>query len=209
MAMSNRRLSGHSRVRPQMLAEAAIVAEREAGSLDIQPFSAVQLKAASYVLRLGRRFRRWSAGVVPVRLWSSDAGAEALMPTQESDTLLIEPGGFVLGCTLERIRLSAALAAQISPLSHVARFGLGVNCGADFVNPGYGGVTPSPLTLELYNHNVRPLELKAGAPIAHLRFVRLSGLTERTAPPSIYEGADPLSAPLLYEEWRDRLEGSP
>ena len=189
-----------------MLADTAIISEREAGALDIQPFSEAQLKAASYVLRLGNQFRRWTVGSAPIRLWSSEAGAGALTPIQEVDTLLIEPGGFMLGRTLERIRISAALAGQISPLSHIARFGLGVTCGADLINPGFGSVTPSPLTLELFNYNVRPLELKAGVPIAHLRLVRLCGVAERAGRSSIYEGADPLSAPLLHEEWRDRLE---
>ncbi|SFH52830.1 hypothetical protein SAMN04488020_12022 [Palleronia marisminoris] len=57
------------------------------------------------------------------------------------------------------------------------------------------------LTLELYNHNVRPLELRAGMPIAHLRLISIGAVYCGDPQRSIYEGSDPLTDPLLYEEW--------
>ena len=184
-----------------MLPRAIITELVASGTIGIEPFCEVQLKVASYVLRLGRRLRRWLPGDVPVRMWSPAAAAAALAAPEEVDVIALEPGEFALGCTLERISLPAHLAGQISPLSHVARFGLGVTCGADFINPGFGRATPSMLTLELYNHNPRPLELRAGMPVAHLRFVAVGSDAASDRARSIYEGADPLIAPLLFEEW--------
>jgi dCTP deaminase len=163
------------------------------------------VKDAGYVLRLGGRFRRWSAGDTPIRLWSPDAAADALAAPEIAEALRLEPGELVLGCTLERIRLGSGLAGQISPLSHIARFGLGVTCGADFINPGFGSSVPSPLTLELFNHNVRPLELCAGMPVAHLRLLKITQTDGRVPRRSIYEGIDPLTNPLLHEEWSAAL----
>jgi dCTP deaminase len=191
-----------------MLSSAEILAERSAGSLQIQPFSKIQMKGASYVLRLGSRFRRWLAGDVPVQLWSPDAAANALSTPEFAESLCIGPGDLVLGCTLESISLGSGLAGQISPLSHVARFGLGVTCGADFINPGFGSSVPSPLTLELFNHNVRPLELRAGMPLAHLRLFKVTRTKESAPLRSIYEGVDPLTSPLLHEEWSVTLRAA-
>ena len=170
-------------------------------AVGIDPFSGIQLKGASYVLRLGRRFRRWLPGQTAIRMWSPSAAAAALAAPEEAEIFTIDPGTLVLGCTLERIRLPESIAGQISPLSHVARFGPGVSCGADFINPGFGGAAASLLTLELYNHNSRPLELRSGMPVAHLRLIETGAPADAGPPRSIYEGTDPLTAPLLFEEW--------
>ena len=87
-------------------------------------------------------------------------------------------------------------------MSHITRFGLNVHGGADFVNPGFGKRTPSPLTLELFNCNASPLTLTAGMPIIHLRLEQLAFNAEAPwTSVSIYEGADPLGGPKLFEEW--------
>ena len=184
-----------------MLPRAAIAQLIASGTVGIDPYLEVQLKGASYVLRLGRRFRRWLPGESAVRIWSPSAAGTALAVPENADILTIDPGDFILGCTLERIRLPAHIAAQISPLSHVARFGLGVTCGADFINPGFGEVAASMLTLELHNHNSRPLELRSGMPVAHLRLIEIGTQVGVPLARSIYEGADPLTGPLLFEEW--------
>ncbi|WP_085855624.1 dCTP deaminase [Palleronia marisminoris] len=183
-----------------MLSSAGIVERLQEGTVEISPFSEVQLRGASYVLRLGNRFRRWMPGS-PLRLWEPNAAGSALAVPETADNLSLEPSALVLGCTRERIRLADGIAGQLSPLSHVARFGLGVTCGADFINPGFGSSGASLLTLELYNHNVRPLELRAGMPIAHLRLISIGAVYCGDPQRSIYEGSDPLTDPLLYEEW--------
>lgn len=184
-----------------MLPKAEIARLVASSVVEIDPFSGLQLKGASYVLRLGRRFRRWLPGQSTVRMWSPSAAATALAAPEDTDIFTIDPGTLVLGCTLERIRLPESIAGQISPLSHVARFGLGVTCGADFINPGFGGAAASLLTLELYNHNSRPLELRPGMPVVHLRLIETGAPVGASPPRSIYEGVDPLTEPLLFEEW--------
>lgn len=170
--------------------------------LCISPFNAERLKPASYVLSLGARFRSWRALEQPLRPWSARAARNHLEEPQESESFLLLPGKFLLGCTAERIAFCPILFGVVSPLSHIARFGLTLTGGADFVNPGFGQRAPTNLTLEISNLNESPIELIAGMPIAHLRIGRVEGYTG-SAPRarSIYEGADPLREPALFEEW--------
>ena len=188
------------------LSSEAIAEEIGSGQLTIRPFSPPQLRPASYVVRLGNRFRRWKAHAEPIRLWALGAADAHLHDPIQATSMLILPGEFILASTSESIGIPNDRFGSISPLSHVARFGLGINLGADFVNPGFGLNNPSPLTLELVNHNPAPLELTAGMPIGHLRIGVISrdnGTSDHAK--SIYEGRDPLVGPQLFEEWSSRI----
>lgn len=191
-----------------MLSESSIMAAVTAGEVHIDPFDKGQLRSASYVLRLGMRFRKWRKGDKPIVLWSPKAADQALDEPFDSDQLELHPNEFVLAATIERIGLNEAFAGNISPLSHVARFGLSINQGADLINPGFGLGAPAALTLELVNHNYRPLVLKAGMPIAHLRLIQLNEVRYTPVRRSVYDGKDPVVSPKLYEEWNSILGDS-
>ena len=181
-----------------LLNRTRLQAEVAAGRLVIAPFSAAHLRPASYVLRLGSRFRRWIGSARPIRMWSAQAADDHLDEPMECSEIVLQPQAFLLACTFETIGLPADRWAVISPLSHVARFGLGIHCGADLVNPGFGASAPTPLTLELYNHNASPLVLSAGMPVAHLRLGEVVAVGGGVS--SIYERADPVGPPRFFEE---------
>ena len=175
-----------------------IEAEVASGQLRVEPFDPTHFRPASYVLCLGRRFRRWQACEVPIRLWSERAADGRLAEPVECDEIVIDPGEFMLASTSESVGLSVDRWALISPLSHIARFGLSIHCGADFVSPGFGMARAAPLTLELCNHNSSPLALTAGMPIAHLRIGQVDG--SGAPPASIYERIDPLTPSRFFED---------
>lgn len=190
-----------------MLSENEILSLKISGALEVHPFLGTQLRGPSYVLRLGKRFKRWKKVKTNIRLWSSNAADKALFEPFESSTVVLEPNEFMLACTLELLRLPKDHVGIITPLSHVARFGLGVTGGSDFVNPGHGGKAPASLTLELMNNNQNSLELDAGMPIARIRFEHLSDSETCPPPaPSIYDGADPVCSPSLFEEWNSKID---
>jgi len=190
-----------------MLSENEILGLQVSGVLEVHPFSRAQLRGPSYVLRLGNRFRRWRDIDTNIRLWSPEATKNALFEPFEISNVIMKPNEFVLACTFETLRLPKDYAGIITPLSHVARFGLGVTGGADFVNPGHGAKAPNKLTLELMNNNQNALELEAGMPIARIRFVYLSnGEAGATPTPSIYDGDDPVCGPSLFEEWNSKID---
>ena len=133
-------------------------------------------------------------------LWSPHAARAHMEAPIEVDTITIEPRELVLGCSLEAIGVAPQVTGLLSPLSHVARFGLDIHGGASLVNPGFGWNAPTPLTLEIYNRNASPL-VHATMPFAHLRFETVPDPGEEHVQRSIYEGQDPLVEPLLFEEW--------
>jgi dCTP deaminase len=187
-----------------LLSRDAIEHEIKETRIIITPFSKVRLRAASYVLSLGSRFRRWRPSDRPIVLWSEDASFNHLDEPLEVKEFTLMPGEFVLGCTMEEVSFPNDRFGIISPLSHIARFGLGVHGGADFINPGFGLKVPSRLTLELYNCNSSPLTLTSGMPITHLRIGILNApnaVSSRLR--SIYEGSDPVTAPQYFEEWHE------
>lgn len=79
------------------------------------------------------------------------------------DDLILHPGQFILGATLEFLGMPLHLSGEVLNRSSWARMGL-IVATAVFVQPGYSGV----LTLELVNMGSVPLRLRPGLRIAQL-----------------------------------------
>lgn len=79
------------------------------------------------------------------------------------------PGQFVLGHTLEYIKLPKNVAAQIEGRSSYARLGIQVHMTANLVEVGFDGC----LTLEIHNNGPATVVLYPGMRIAQLRIYRL------------------------------------
>lgn len=149
-----------------------------------------QIGPASIDLRLGSEFveiRRREESLLDT-FSESPASANkreerVVVPLGES--LVLHPGQFVLGSTLEFIRMPPHLAGQVLSRSSWARQGL-IVATAVTVQPGYGGV----LTLEIVNMGPIPMALYPGLRIAQLCVWTLDGPTK-----SPYLKA-PLEAPL-------------
>lgn len=136
-----------------------------------------QIGPASIDLRLGTDFtllRRTSqAGVDP-------ADARVLRPaeltegvsTRFGERFWLHPGQFVLGVTMEYIRMPANLGAYVSGRSTWGRVGL-IVATAVMVQPGYRGC----LTLELVNEGESPIALYPGVRIAQLAIHSLDAPT--------------------------------
>jgi len=147
--------------------------------LAIEPFDAKQLQPASYDVRLGGTFQvptsvaygervsiDRAAGRFPrmQEWWSSNEDGLVVRP------FVLNPGCFVLGTTVERVRLGKALIAKLDGKSTLGRLGLLVHCTAGYIDPGFDG----QITLELFNCAPYPIELVPGVPIGQLRFEFLS-----------------------------------
>ena len=97
---------------------------------------------------------------------------------------ILHPGEFVLGSTLERIRLPDDLVARLEGKSSLGRLGLLIHSTAGFIDPGWDG----HVTLELSNVANLPITIYFGMKIGQLSFVQL---TEPAANPY---GADGLGS---------------
>jgi len=172
------------------------------GELLIEPFVAAHLKPASYVLRLSSRWRRWFPSDEPIDLTAPADTDRLLSPIITSEEYVLSNMEFCLAATIEQLSLPPHLVGIVSPLSHVTRWGLSVGLGSFIVSPKFGATTPTSLTLELAAHNPSPLKLRAGLPICHLAFVRVTPATDSyPLDRSIYEGSEAPVGPLLVEEW--------
>ncbi len=90
------------------------------------------------------------------------------------DHIIIPPQSFVIGTTMEVIKLPNNMSAFVEGRSSIGRLGLFIQ-NAGWVNPGFEG----HITLELYNANRVSIELKAGRRICQ---VVLASLDQETTP---------------------------
>lgn len=140
------------------------------GRIGIEPFDPNCLQPSSYDLHLGERilvFDNHRVGVVDVR---EDIEVSRLVRIDERDGLIIHPGEFVLGSTLESFRIPSNLAAKIEGRSSLGRLGLIVHATAGFVDPGFEG----ELTFEISNISRLPIRIYPKMRIAQICFFKMS-----------------------------------
>lgn len=91
-----------------------------------------------------------------------------------NDVLVLRPGQFVLGCTVETVALDGRVAGRIEGKSTLGRLGVVVHITAGFIDPGYVGRP----TLEFYNLGPRVVELRKGDPVAQLAVYQMMDYAE-------------------------------
>jgi dCTP deaminase len=143
--------------------------------IKITPFSPSLVGACSVDLRLGSRFkffRKPAKGVAVNKNFAAlpdDYYEEKTV--LNGDFVELVPNELVLGCTLERVRLSDGLCARIDGRSKIARAGLLVHVSSSLVQPGVDNVQ----VLELMNVSPLPLKLYPGARVCQIVFEELKG----------------------------------
>jgi len=140
------------------------------GRIEIEPYDESLLQPSSVDVRVDRYFRVFHNARYPfidVRKPQDD-----LTELVEVDTepFILHPGEFVLGSTLERIRLPDDLVARLEGKSSLGRLGLLIHSTAGFIDPGWDG----HVTLELSNVANLPITIYRGMKIGQLSFVQLT-----------------------------------
>ncbi|MBM7647842.1 dCTP deaminase [Bacillus ectoiniformans] len=138
--------------------------------LQITPITQPQFQPASVDLRLDNHFLSLDETSVPCLSLDSKANYNEVFTKK----MIIPPHGFVLGTTMEWVKLPNDLTAFVEGRSSIGRLGLFIQ-NAGWVDPGFEG----NITLELYNANHVPIELSAGRRICQLVFAEL----DQAAPP--------------------------
>jgi dCTP deaminase len=171
------RIAGPATVNPYaagMLSDGDLMREMKAGRLVIEPFDPDLVQPASIEVTLGRQFRIANPhqyGVVD----STDPPPSLMELVEPIAGLMLHPGEFALGTTVERVEIGPCLSAQVSGKSSLGRLGLIIHCTAGFIDPGFQG----QVTLELSNVSTLPILLKPGMRIAQLNIFRMSSPTKR------------------------------
>jgi dCTP deaminase len=140
------------------------------GRIEIDPYDESLLQPSSVDVRVDRYFRVFHNARYP--FIDVREPQEDLTELVEADTgpFILHPGEFVLGSTLERIRLPDDLVARLEGKSSLGRLGLLIHSTAGFIDPGWDG----HVTLELSNVANLPITIYPGMKIGQLSFVQLS-----------------------------------
>lgn len=190
-----------------------IVEALENGQIEIDPPVPPEgIGAVSVDLALGDHFRVFrSTFTGAIDLAPPGTGGPAIdfdrimddLVVPEGEAFVLNPGGFALGITRQRVRLSAGLAGRLDGRSSLARVGLMVHATAHTIDPGWDG----RITLEFFNCGPLPLMLRPGMRICALSFEVVKTPTSKpysSAPSSKYKDQH---SPIPSRITRDRQDG--
>lgn len=158
-----------------ILSDVSIRAALELGRIEIDPFEPAMVQPSSVDVRIDRYFRVFQNHRYPFidpKQPQEDLTKE--VETEVDHPFILHPGEFVLGSTLEVVRLGDDIVARLEGKSSLGRLGLLIHSTAGFVDPGFEG----HLTLELSNVATLPIAIYPGMKIGQLSFYELTTSAE-------------------------------
>jgi len=160
-----------------VLSDATIARLLAKGRIEIDPYDEALLQPSSVDVRVDRLFRVFHNNRYPfIDVKVEQAELTELVEVEEEHPFVLHPGEFVLGSTLERIRLPDDLVARLEGKSSLGRLGLLIHSTAGFIDPGWDG----HVTLELSNVANLPITIYPGMKIGQISFMQM---TEPAAKP--------------------------
>jgi dCTP deaminase len=160
-----------------VLSDATIARYLADGRIEIDPYDAALLQPSSVDVRVDRLFRVFHNNRYPyIDVKVEQAELTELVVVEDDQPFVLHPGEFVLGSTLERIRLPDDLVARLEGKSSLGRLGLLIHSTAGYIDPGWDG----HVTLELSNVANLPITIYPGMKIGQVSFVQM---TEAAAAP--------------------------
>jgi dCTP deaminase len=154
-----------------ILSDHSIREALESGRIAIDPFDVTCVQPSSvdlHVDRYFRVFRNHSQRVIDVK--EDQEELTELVEIVEDAALILHPNEFVLGSTLERVRLPDDLVGRLEGKSSLGRLGLLIHSTAGFVDAGWDG----HLTLELSNVANLPITVYPGMKIGQISFIAMT-----------------------------------
>ena len=134
--------------------------------------------ASSMDLRLGKYFKVYNhtkyAVLDPMQPDSFKDIAHLVELDDKTTPFIVQPGEFVLGVTMEKIKISDDMVARVEGRSSLGRLGIIIHSTAGFVDAGFEGT----ITLEITNINRMPVALYPGMRVCQLAFETMSSRAE-------------------------------
>jgi dCTP deaminase len=158
-------------VLPVVLSDRTIREELLAKRIVIDPLGEQCIQPSSVDLHVDKHFRLFrnhSMRVIDVKEDLEDLTELVEIPAGQA--LILHPGEFILGSTLERVALPDDLVARLEGKSSLGRLGLLIHSTAGFVDAGWDG----HLTLELSNVANLPITIYPGMKIGQISFLRMT-----------------------------------
>ena len=144
------------------------------GRIEIDPYDPGLLQPSSVDVRVDRYFRVFRNSRYPFIDVKQEQEDLTEMVEIGDEPFILHPGEFVLGSTLERVKLPDDLVARLEGKSSLGRLGLLIHSTAGFIDPGWDG----HVTLELSNVANLPITIYYGMKIGQLSFVRMTEAAE-------------------------------
>ena len=139
----------------------------ESGSIIIDPYEPKHVQPSSVDLRVSDGFRVFvNHKYSQIDPRSPQSDLTQLVEVGIEDPFMLHPGEFVLGSTLERIKLGDDVVARLEGKSSLGRLGLLIHSTAGFIDPGFEG----HITLELSNVATLPIAIYPGMKIGQISF---------------------------------------
>jgi dCTP deaminase len=154
-----------------VLSDRSIREALDSGRIVIDPRDDSCIQPSSVDLHVDRYFRLFlnhTSRVIDVREDQEDL--TELVDIGEDLPLILHPGEFVLGSTLEKVKLPDDLVARLEGKSSLGRLGLLIHSTAGFVDAGWDG----HLTLELSNVANLPITVYPGMKIGQISFLQMT-----------------------------------
>src|SRR5260221_2565883 len=153
-----------------VLSDRSIRSLLEEGRIGIDPYDPALLQPSSVDVRVDRFFRVFRNSLYPYIDVKQEQEGLTEMVEIDGEPFILHPGEFVLGSTLERVRLPDNLVARLEGKSSLGRLGLLIHSTAGFIDPGWDG----HVTLELSTVANLPITIYHGVKIGQLSFAQLS-----------------------------------
>ena len=145
------------------------------GRIVMTPYDENLVQPASIDIRLDGRFRvfrNYKYSCIDPKAVQHDL-TELVEVGDES--FIIHPGEFILGNTVERIKLGDDLVGRVEGKSSLGRLGLIIHATAGYIDPGFEG----NITLELSNVANLPIRLYPGMKVGQISFFAMSTPADR------------------------------
>ena len=142
------------------------------GKIAIDPYEPSYVQPSSVDLRVANGFRVFmnhKYSEIDPRSPQSDL-TQLVEVEGSADAFMLHPGEFVLGSTLERVRLGEDVVARLEGKSSLGRLGLLIHSTAGFIDPGFEG----HITLELSNVATLPIAIYPGMKIGQISFYQMT-----------------------------------
>jgi dCTP deaminase len=154
-----------------VLSDRTIRRQLAEGRIEIDPLDEGLIQPSSVDVRVDRFFRVFHNARYPfIDVKEPQEELTELVEVDDETPFILHPGEFVLGSTLERIRLPDDLVARLEGKSSLGRLGLLIHSTAGFIDPGWNG----HVTLELSNVANLPITIYHAMKIGQLSFVQMT-----------------------------------
>lgn len=161
---------------PMVLSDRSIKEALASGRIEIDPLGEDCIQPSSVDLHIDqfyRVFRNHSERVIDVKEAQEDL--TELIDVGLDKPMILHPGEFMLGSTLERVAIANDLVGRLDGKSSLGRLGLVIHSTAGFIDAGWDG----HITLELSNMANLPITLYTGMKIGQISFFQMTTEADR------------------------------